>query len=121
MPLWAHADGVDRLELRVAVHPALKGGLSDVRIVVSMGDEVTACRCEPKGDWQQDTRTLTWKVAHVPSSSAPMPLKADFATGGASKGKPLTVHFVSNSCNLTGLQPRVASGGGVGKVLQKFV
>lgn len=36
-------------------------------------------------------------------------------------GKPLTVHFVSNSCNLTGLQPRVASGGGVGKVLQKFV
>ena len=72
MPLWAHADGVDRLELRVAVHPALKGGLSDVRIVVTMGDEVTACRCEPKGDWQEGTRTLTWKVAHVPASAAPM-------------------------------------------------
>ena len=53
------------------------------------------------------------------------PLKADFATGGASRvgrgGKRLTVHFASSSCNLTGLQPRPAPGAPVGKVLSKFV
>ena len=124
-PRWSHANGADRLELRVAAHPALKGGLTDVRISVTMGEEVTACRCEPAGDWKQETRTLTWKVAHVVSSEAPKAFKADFATGGASregrKGKPLAVHFASNTCNLTGLQPRSAANGAVGKVLQRFV
>ena len=53
------------------------------------------------------------------------PFRAEFATGGASKegrtGKPITVHFASNTCNLTGLQLRPAPNAPVGKVLSKFV
>jgi len=124
-PRWAHIDGCDRLELRVAAHPALKGGLKDVRIVVTMGEDVTACRSTPAGDWQQGTRTLTWKIAQVAAGAAPLPFRADFATGGASKegrtGKPITAHFSADTCNLTGIQPRPASGAPVGKILLKMV
>ena len=103
-PRWAFADGIDRLELRVAAHPKIKGGLSDVRVSVTMGPEVGACRSEPAGEWNKEKRTLTWKVGHVPPGAPPMPFKADFATGGLPKagraGVPLTVHFASDSCNL---------------------
>jgi hypothetical protein len=156
-----------------------QGGLRDVRIAVTMGEEVTACRHEPAGEWLQPKRTLTWKLeAVVPdaptyarvrpiaartprvgtndhdssarmschvmvcersahdarhsSPSAPCahavsrrPLKAEFVTGGASRegrtGRPLSVAFASDTCTLTKLQPRPASGGPVGKVLQRFV
>ena len=53
------------------------------------------------------------------------PLKADFACGGTSKegrtGRPLLVHFASDACNLTNLQPRAAPGSPVGTARQQFV
>ena len=53
------------------------------------------------------------------------PFRAEFATGGASKegrtGKPITAHFSADTCNLTGIQPRPASGAPVGKILLKMV
>jgi len=125
VPRWAFADGADRLELRVAAHPNLKAGLSDVRITVVMPDEVTACKSEPSGEWDASSHTLVWTLAQLPQSATPTPFKADFATGGAPKagrtGRPLTVQFASETCNLTGLQPRAAPSGTIGKVLQRFV
>ena len=125
LPKWAFADGVDRLELRVAAHPNLKSGLTAVKLTVEMPSEVTGCHSLPAGEWDTETRTLVWKLAEVKAGAAPIPLKAEFATGGQPKegraGRPLSISFQSDFCNLTGLQPRAAPAGRVGRVLQRFV
>ena len=109
----------------MACHPKLAAGLSDVRLSVSMGEDVVGCQSSPKGEWDREKRTLVWKVAHLPSGGPPTLFKADFATGGAPAagraGKPLLVHFVSDACNLTAMRPRAPPGGPVGKVLSRFV
>ena len=107
-------------------------------------EQVTACKSEPSGEWDASSHTLVWTLAQLPQSATPTcvspshlaplppisllsarPFKADFATGGAPKagrtGRPLTVQFASETCNLTGLQPRAAPSGTIGKVLQRFV
>ena len=125
MPRWAFAEGIDRLELRVAAHPKIKGGLHDVRIVIVMGGEISACRAEPAGAWDAATRTLTWRVERLAAGSAPLPFKADFKTSGQPKdgrtGRPFTAHFNCDMCNLTGLKPQPAAGAPIGKVLSRFV
>jgi hypothetical protein len=125
VPRWAFADGVDRLELRVAVHPKLKAGLSDVKISVTMPEGVSACRPEPAGEWDAKNRILVWKLAHLAPTPAPTPFKADFKTEAKGKegrkGQDLKVSFSSETSNLTGLQARAAPPGMVGRILQKFV
>lgn len=124
MPRWAFADGIDRLELRVAAHPNLKAGLSDVKITVVMPEGVSACKPEPAGAWDAKTRTLVWKLAHLAPAKEPTPLKADFKTGTSKegrKGQDLTVSFASETCNLTGLKPAAAPPGTVGRILSRFV
>ena len=96
------------------------GGRSTVRLLPS--SNARACLSAGTISWRAPLLTHT---RALPSPRARRPFKADFATGGASKegrtGRPLTAHFSSDTCNLTGVQPRPATGGPVGKILLKFV
>ena len=125
IPRWSFAEGVDRLELRVAAHPKIKGGLSDVRIVVAMSQEVSACKAEPAGAWDAATHTFTWKVEHLPAGAAPLAFKVDFKVEGVPKagraGRPLTAHFHCDLCNFTGVQAKPGQHAQVGKILSRFV
>ena len=71
VPRWAFENGVDRLELRVMVHPNLKAGLSDVHITVAMPEGVSACDAKPAGSWDSRSRVLVWRLPHMPRSSTP--------------------------------------------------
>jgi hypothetical protein len=125
VPRWTFKEGIDHLELRVAAHPNLKAGLTNVIISVKLPHDVVACRAQPSGEWKAPARTLIWKIAHLPPSATPMPFSADFATGGAPiegrSGQQLTVQFASETCNLTGLQPHLAPSLAIGRMYQRFV
>ena len=129
VPRWSLvADRTRRLELRVAAHPALKGGLSSIAIALTMPAEVAGCgSCSPAGEWVAGTRLFTWKLAHLPPATSPAALSAEFdlvgqpATDAGLAAPPMQVSFVSEMVNLTGLQPRPAGGAAIGKVLQRFV
>merc|ERR1711871_924293 len=90
-----------------------------------MPKDVTTCRTQPQGVWESTSRSLTWKIAHLPPSATPLSFVADFTTGTSAdsgrSGQPLHVQFSSETYNLAGVQLRMSPPSAIGRVLQRFV
>lgn len=122
---WLFGPGVERLELRVAAHPKMKAGLSDVKLSVLAGVGVDACRSDPLGLWEPRSCMLVWNIKELCAGHRPLTYRADFRTSAASEAgrgsRSLIAHFACATCNLTGLVPRPEASAPVSKVGSRFV
>lgn len=106
VPEWrSGADGTARLQLLVAPHPGLKGGLQNVSLVVSAAGATGLASSEPAAEWLGSTQQLRWREAALRPRPPSQPYRFVAVFSGVLSAPPtVQVSFSCDGDNPTGLR-----------------